>query len=157
MQTDFSDNTRKGQSAIEYLTTYGWALLAIVIVGAVLMQMGVFSQCSSTTPRSSGQSLAIADWQYNSNNQVTIEFEAIDQTVNVTGITLQYDTWTTDMAPNGQAGVDISAGTSQTISVSGLGLSSGSCGSAAVNVTADVGDISGSQIAFDGTMTGPVP
>ncbi len=161
MQTDFSDNTRKGQSAIEYLTTYGWALLAIVIVGAVLMQMGVFSQCSTTTPRSSGQSLAIADWQYNSNDQVTIEFEAIDQNVNVTGITLQYDTWATQTSFNGQAGVDIPAGTSQTITVdddgNGLGLSSGSCGSAAVNVTADVGDIPGSQIAFDGTMTGPVP
>ena len=33
----------KGQAAIEYLTTYGWALLALVIVIAVLVSTGIFS------------------------------------------------------------------------------------------------------------------
>ena len=33
----------KGQAAIEYLTTYGWAILALVIVLAVLISTGIFS------------------------------------------------------------------------------------------------------------------
>lgn len=34
---------RKGQTALEYLMTYGWAILIIVIVGAALYALGVFS------------------------------------------------------------------------------------------------------------------
>jgi len=33
----------KGQSSIEYLTTYGWAILALVIVLGVLVSTGIFS------------------------------------------------------------------------------------------------------------------
>jgi len=33
----------KGQTAIEFLMTYGWAILAVVIVVAVLFYLGVFS------------------------------------------------------------------------------------------------------------------
>ena len=36
-------NNRKGQAAIEYLMTYGWALLAIVIVIAALIYLNPFS------------------------------------------------------------------------------------------------------------------
>jgi len=43
---------RKGQTAMEYLMTYGWAILIIMVVVAVLFYLGVFnigntiSQCS---------------------------------------------------------------------------------------------------------------
>ncbi|MEW6748271.1 MAG: hypothetical protein AB1295_01025 [Candidatus Micrarchaeota archaeon] len=33
----------KGQAAVEYLTTYGWAILALVIVLGLLVSTGVFS------------------------------------------------------------------------------------------------------------------
>ena len=33
---------RKGQSATEYLMTYGWAVLAIVVVAGVMWNMGFF-------------------------------------------------------------------------------------------------------------------
>jgi hypothetical protein len=47
----------RGQSALEYLVTYGWAILAIVIIGGVLWYFGVFnpgkffgaSQCTGFT------------------------------------------------------------------------------------------------------------
>ncbi len=38
---------RKGQSALEYMMTYGWAILVIVIVAAVLYSLGIFSPSSS--------------------------------------------------------------------------------------------------------------
>ncbi len=34
---------RKGQAAVEYLTTYGWALLALVIIVGVLFSSGLLS------------------------------------------------------------------------------------------------------------------
>lgn len=36
------DSTRKGQAAMEYLMTYGWAILVIVIVLAVLLFLNPF-------------------------------------------------------------------------------------------------------------------
>jgi hypothetical protein len=33
----------KGQGAMEYLMTYGWAILVVMIVGVVLWQLGIFS------------------------------------------------------------------------------------------------------------------
>ncbi|VVB76298.1 Uncharacterised protein [Candidatus Tiddalikarchaeum anstoanum] len=39
---------RKAQSALEYLITYGWAILIIVIVGTVLFALGVFNPGGST-------------------------------------------------------------------------------------------------------------
>ena len=37
----------KAQSALEYMMTYGWAILIIVIVAAVLYSLGIFSPSSS--------------------------------------------------------------------------------------------------------------
>jgi hypothetical protein len=41
----------KGQGAMEYLMTYGWAILVVMIVGVVLWQLGIFKigQTSTTT------------------------------------------------------------------------------------------------------------
>ncbi len=46
--------TRSGQSALEYMMTYGWAILIIVIVAVILYSMGIFSPSSSITTSSSG-------------------------------------------------------------------------------------------------------
>lgn len=156
MTNDFSRRTRKGQSAIEYLTTYGWALLAIVIVGAVLMQMGVFSQCQTTTPRFSGQSVAMENWQYTGTNNVTMVFTAVNQDVDINNVTLDYGGG--DVVYYDGSTVSISAGNSGTLFIDNIGfLSTGECASASVSLTADVGGISGSEISSSGSMTGPVP
>ena len=39
----FMGLTHKSQSALEYMMTYGWAILVIVIVAAVLYSLGIFS------------------------------------------------------------------------------------------------------------------
>jgi hypothetical protein len=44
-------SSRKGQGAMEYLMTYGWAILVVMIVGITLWQMGVFSHLSKTISR----------------------------------------------------------------------------------------------------------
>lgn len=40
--------SKKTQSALEYLMTYGWAILIIVIVGAALFALGVFNPGETT-------------------------------------------------------------------------------------------------------------
>ena len=46
--------TRRSQSALEYMMTYGWAILIIVIVAVILYSMGIFNPSSSVTFTSSG-------------------------------------------------------------------------------------------------------
>ncbi|MCL5017640.1 MAG: DUF2341 domain-containing protein [Candidatus Parvarchaeota archaeon] len=44
----------KSQSALEYMMTYGWAILVIVIVAAVLYSLGIFSPSSSLSTTITG-------------------------------------------------------------------------------------------------------
>ncbi|MFH1126363.1 MAG: hypothetical protein V1703_04495 [Candidatus Altiarchaeota archaeon] len=44
---------RKGQGAMEYLMTYGWAVLVVMIVGIVMWQLGIFN-IGTTSVTSSG-------------------------------------------------------------------------------------------------------
>ncbi|MCL4399392.1 hypothetical protein M1293_02710 [Candidatus Parvarchaeota archaeon] len=46
--------THKSQSALEYMMTYGWAILIIVIVAAVLYSLGIFSPSSSISSTVTG-------------------------------------------------------------------------------------------------------
>jgi len=44
----------KGQGAMEYLMTYGWAILVVMIVGVVLWQLGVFGGAGGGVNRGTG-------------------------------------------------------------------------------------------------------
>ena len=45
---------KKGQGAMEYLMTYGWAILVVLIVGIVLWQLGIFSGLGGSANKSLG-------------------------------------------------------------------------------------------------------
>ncbi len=49
-----SIKSKRSQSALEYMMTYGWAILIIVIVAVILYSMGIFNPSSSITFTSSG-------------------------------------------------------------------------------------------------------
>ncbi|MCK5023128.1 MAG: hypothetical protein KAS04_03070 [Candidatus Aenigmarchaeota archaeon] len=55
---------RKGQSAMEYLMTYGWAILIVIIVAAALYALGVFNPATFTGSTATGftQLGAPSDW-----------------------------------------------------------------------------------------------
>jgi len=42
---------KRGQSALEYLVTYGWAILAIVIISAILWYLGIFNPSKYTAEK----------------------------------------------------------------------------------------------------------
>ena len=64
---------QKGQGALEYLMTYGWALLVIVVVAAALFALGVLNPATYQQKRCNG-------FQY---------FQYVDQKLNATNFTIQ--------------------------------------------------------------------
>jgi DNA-binding beta-propeller fold protein YncE len=49
-----SHKTKRSQSALEYMMTYGWAILIIVIVAVILYSMGIFNPSSSVSSTVTG-------------------------------------------------------------------------------------------------------
>ncbi|RLJ03536.1 MAG: hypothetical protein DRP11_00355 [Candidatus Aenigmatarchaeota archaeon] len=101
----------KGQTAMEYLMTYGWAILIILVVGGVLYYYGVFSPSTLVGESKTGFSkIDVVDWQWRASDDhllIMLENRAgVD--VNVTSIVVTYGTTTsTYTIPGGES---ISAG-----------------------------------------------
>ncbi len=54
---------KKSQAAVEYVMTYGWAILVILIVGVMMWQLGIFKIGGQTAPGSRGFSqIRPLDW-----------------------------------------------------------------------------------------------
>ncbi|MCH7535590.1 MAG: hypothetical protein IH948_07580 [Bacteroidetes bacterium] len=65
----------KGQSALDFLMTYGWALLLIVIVIGALFALGVFDISSFVGSRATGFAQVSVDaWRVDGNGNLTIQF-----------------------------------------------------------------------------------
>jgi len=90
---------KKGQSALEYLMTYGWAILIIIIVGGVLYYYGVFSPSKLVGESKIGFSKVQVDtWAVDgANDNVSFIFEnRAGKEITITNVTV--DTTTTDTA-----------------------------------------------------------
>jgi hypothetical protein len=56
---------RKGQAALDFLMTYGWAIALVVIIAAVLFSMGLFDTSNFVGNKATGFSgVAVKDWSY---------------------------------------------------------------------------------------------
>lgn len=79
-------NGLSAQSAIEYLTTYGWAIIIITVVLVAMFELGIFQPPVSTTcvfPAEFGCLTAIL---YSSTSQVNVTLQQSTQTsINITG------------------------------------------------------------------------
>jgi hypothetical protein len=65
---------KKAQSAMEYLMTYGWAILIVIIVAAALYALGIFNPATYTGRIPTGFTTLGApdDWDVNSAGDVRI-------------------------------------------------------------------------------------
>lgn len=65
---------KRGQSALEYLVTYGWAILAIVIIAGVLWATGVFNPEKYSSQKACGgfTSVICQDFKVNTSGALTI-------------------------------------------------------------------------------------
>lgn len=78
----------KGQGAIEYLMTYGWALLVIVVVGAALYASGVLNPASYTSSKCTGFQYFTWQNQKMSTTQYTLEVLNGREDVNISALSV---------------------------------------------------------------------
>ena len=116
---------KKGQTAMEYLMTYGWAILIIIIVAAALFALGVFNPgtfTQSTATGFPGLQVQAGGWKLDSTaGTYTLIFSNIvGNRITVIGVnaTLGTQTLTNNtaipLAPNERARYDISGFTGLT-------------------------------------------
>ena len=85
----------KGQAALEYLMTYGWAILIVIIVGVALYAMGVFNPSSLTGKKYTGLSaFTVLDWKATA-TQFNVSLSPRGHTIDVTGATIKDSTGNT--------------------------------------------------------------
>lgn len=79
---------KRSQAALEYLLTYGWAILIVIIVGASLYALGVFTPGQWTGKRQTGfAQFRVVDFSMKSNGNLTIVFQnQIGKTVDLNEI-----------------------------------------------------------------------
>ena len=106
---------RRSQSALEYMMTYGWAILVIVIVAAVLYSLGIFSPSSSLSTTITGFSnLGTVNAVCLGGTSFTISMgDSTGYPINVTEINLTSSSGKTTYNPN----IIISPNTIQTVTV----------------------------------------
>lgn len=85
---------RKGQSAMEYLMTYGWAILVIIIVIAVLFYIGVLNPRNVTpTACTFPPGISCASYKLDINNTLSLRIgQSLGHRINVTGINCSLST-----------------------------------------------------------------
>ncbi|MCL4406882.1 LamG domain-containing protein [Candidatus Parvarchaeota archaeon] len=84
----------KSQSALEYMMTYGWAILVIVIVAGVLYSLGIFSPASSLSSTVTGFSnLGSVTGECTANGILRISLgDSTGYPINITGVTAKSST-----------------------------------------------------------------
>ncbi|MFH1978460.1 MAG: hypothetical protein ABIJ92_03985 [Candidatus Aenigmatarchaeota archaeon] len=83
----------KAQAAMEYLMTYGWAILIVVIVAAALFALGLFNPgtfTQSTSTGFQGFNIQAGGWQMNSTQVTFILTNGVGANINITGIQATY-------------------------------------------------------------------
>jgi hypothetical protein len=142
----------KGQGALEYLMTYGWALLIIVVVGAALYALGILNPATYTQSRCTGFQYFTYQNQKFSTTDYTIEFLNGNSEVNITSIAVDGTTLTN---LTGVSGDFVSP--ARKITVTGLNPPTKTVGdtfSSVVTITYNTATIPG--IKDSGTCTGKV-
>lgn len=149
----------KGQGALEYLMTYGWALLIIVVVGAALYALGILNPATYTQSRCTGfqyftyQNQKMAEATYtiellNGNSDITLSNMSVDGT----------DLGTLTITDSGGATITGTVSPGKKITIVGAGdpttKSATDAFSSTVTVTYSTGSIT--DIKDSGTCTGKV-
>ncbi len=130
---------KKGQSALEYLMTYGWALLIIVVVGAALYALGVLNPATYQQKTCTGMTYFLyKDHRLTSGGNFDIQLTNGNEQVTITDISVGGTALTF---------TDVVANVSDTVVLAATGGPSGTTGSPYnydIVVTYDVtGGISG--------------
>jgi hypothetical protein len=150
----------KGQTAIEYLMTYGWAILIILIVAGVLAYYGIFAPSGflGPTARGFGQIAVLSPWSLSaSTGQLILTMEnRVGGTINVTEVDalVAGDSTTYTYTPVGGISMVQSNRTTAAITTTGwsaTGKTLGNTFSTQINIKYTYG---GQTFTSTGTITG---
>ena len=149
----------KGQTSLDFLMTYGWALLLIVIVVGALFALGVFNVGSFIGSRATGfAQVGVVAWNVDHGvNGVTVKLQNhAGADVNVTAFNMTYGTNTVDITylpVNYNGGFLANGGTSGTITIGTVGgLSAGTTYMIPLSITYI--DSNGFTYTESGTLSG---
>ena len=114
----------KGQGALEYLMTYGWALLVIVVVGAALFALGVLNPSTYTQESCRGFTFFSYQDQQLTTVDYTVQLLNGAQDTSITGLFVTGDSTAngnlgTVTVTNDQGATITSASRGQKITISG--------------------------------------
>lgn len=138
---------RKGQSAIEYLMTYGWMLLVVAIVGGAIFAM-VQGQCAKQSSGFTGEAVTIDSFAPTSNNLQIVFRNGGSEQVNVTNVDISSDGSSVD---SNSSSMVLNVGDTGKYVFSGIS-SSEACNNYDVEVTFDKGQIT--DATASGTVSG---
>jgi len=147
---------KKGQAALDFLMTYGWAIALVVIVAAALFALGVFDVSNFIGTKAAGFSgIAVKGWNVDTAGTLTVKLSnQVGQRVNITGVSATIGT--TTVAVNGTP-VTLSTGAdTSTLStaVAAYGAQTSGAGYTA-KMTINYTDLnSGFASSTTGTLTG---
>ena len=144
---------------MEYLMTYGWAILIVIIVGAALYALGIFNPATYTQSTATGFTnfqVPTGGWQLNSSGTLTLIVK------NMAGSNIDITSVTADYAGSTQSNSTVVGGTfapgsSKTIVIEGFtSPTAGSSYSVPVTITYTNLDTGLPGFSSSGTVTGTV-
>jgi uncharacterized protein (UPF0333 family) len=84
----------KAQAAMEYLMTYGWAILIVIIVAAALYMLGVFNPATYTQATATGFpgfNVPSGGWKFDSGGTLTLQLKnMVGSNINITSVQATY-------------------------------------------------------------------
>lgn len=135
----------KAQSAVEYLTTYGWMIVTVGIVSSVVYS-AIGTGCVESSSGFVSQSIGVSDFGYTTENDLAILMEnrrsdnIVIEEVIVEGTSI--------IVNDG----DLGPGSSSSIALAGFKQSEG-CNNFDLKIVYSIGDLSNQKTS--GTITGP--
>ena len=159
----------KAQAAMEYLMTYGWAILIVIIVAAALYALGVFNPSTWTGDRATGftniGAPASGAWKVSANTPGNFQVNLrnnLPSRINITSATsVTIESTTCDGLEVGGVGLlsaetTVGIGNTFNITANCTGLTAGSAYTASVKVVYDNLDTGIDAFTDSGTLTGTV-
>ncbi|OYT52795.1 MAG: hypothetical protein B6U72_07420 [Candidatus Altiarchaeales archaeon ex4484_2] len=133
---------RKGQAAIEYLATYGWAILMVSIVAIVVWQMGILDPPAPPPDCRGFSQIRPMDWVFNiggTRMEIVLVNEANTKLeLGAGGVEASIDNIGPCNVPGPLGAINISAGSTATINVTVCptgGMNPGDYYKARINIT----------------------
>ncbi len=142
--------SRKGQTAMEYLMTYGWAIIIVIIVGVVLWRLNVFTPSAGKTSSGFDTFNVGTNFRIGSDGSATIILVNADKQ----GRTISMNSLS--IANSGTcAGASGSKNSGENWTVTCTGVTAGAKGRPYTGVAVDINyTVEGLTLTESGTLTG---